>query len=76
MPSPLKKRQILQNKARSKGKAAASKRISDKIKHLIDSGEVPNTPEGRKKAAGMAYGMERSGRLRSGGKYTPVKKKG
>jgi hypothetical protein len=52
----------------------AQKRISDKIKVLVDSGEVPNTPKGRTRAAGMAYGMERSGRLQAGGKYTHVKK--
>jgi len=52
----------------------AQQRVSEKIDVLIKSGEFPNTKEGRKKAAGMAYGMEEAGRLRRGGKYVPVKK--
>jgi len=53
---------------------ARNLRISEKIDALVKSGEVPNTKEGRKKAAAVAYSMERSGRLRRGGVYTPVKK--
>jgi len=52
----------------------ASRRVSEKIDALVKSGEVPNTKEGREKAAGMAYGMEAAGRLRRHGKYIPVKK--
>lgn len=44
-------------------------KVSEKIKHLIDTGELPNTTAGRKKAAGMAYGMLRSGRLGRHGAY-------
>lgn len=72
-----KRREVISKKAHKKGKAAArgkvskggQKRISEKIEHLIESGEFPNTPEGRAKAAGMAYAMERKGRLRRGGRY-------
>jgi len=82
-PDSQKRRSVLTQKARAAGKRGAGrekmsleaqKRISDKIKVLVDSGEVPNTPKGRTRAAGMAYGMERSGRLQAGGKYTHVKK--
>ena len=52
----------------------ARRRVSEKIEHLIETGEVPNTEEGQKKAAGMAYGMARAGRLRRGGVYVPVHK--
>jgi len=72
-----KRREVISEKARRKGKDAArgkmskgaQKRISEKIEHLIESGEFPNTPKGRARAAGMAYSMERAGRLRRGGKY-------
>lgn len=50
--------------------------VSDKIEHLVESGEVPNTPQGRKRAAGMAYGMADAQRLKPGGVYVPVKKRG
>ena len=50
------------------------KKISEKIKYLIDTGEKPNTPAGRKQAAGEAYGMSRAGRLGRHGVYHPVKK--
>jgi len=53
---------------------ARNLRISEKIDTLVKSGEVPNTKEGRKRAAGIAYGMEEAGRLRRHGKYVPVKK--
>lgn len=63
-----------------KGKGKVGKkgqeRVSKKIKHLVDTGEVPNTPKGRKRAAGMAYGMEREHRLTEKGGYKPAKKKG
>ena len=49
----------------------AQRRISEKIKYLVDKGEVPNTTEGRKKAAAEAYSMERTGRLRRHGVYVP-----
>jgi hypothetical protein len=52
----------------------ARRRVSEKIRHLVETGEVPNTEEGRKRAAGMAYGMARAGRLRRGGVYVPVHK--
>jgi len=52
----------------------AQQRVGEKIKYLVDKGEVPNTAEGRKKAAGVAYGMEASGRLRRHGIYVPKKK--
>ena len=48
---------------------AAGKRVSAKISHLVRTGEMPNTPKGRKQAAGMAYGMEHSGRLGPKGGY-------
>ena len=57
--------------ARKKVGGAAGKRVSEKIAHLVETGEVPNTPAGRKQAAGKAYGMERAGRLRRGGVYVP-----
>jgi len=60
---------------RKKAGKAAQSRIGAKIKHLVDTGEVPNTPVGRKRAAGMAYGMEKAGRLRAGGAYVPVKRR-
>jgi len=77
-----KRRDVIRKKARRKGKAAAkgkmskgaSQRISEKIEHLIESGEFPNTAKGRARAAAMAYSMERAGRLRRHGKYIPVKK--
>lgn len=53
----------------------AQERISQKIEHLVKSGEVPNTPEGRKQAAGKAYGMERAGRLGPRGGYERKGKK-
>lgn len=64
-------------KKTQKGKVgkAGQRRVGAKIKHLVDTGEVPNTPQGRKEAAGMAYGMERANRLTEGGGYKPVKKK-
>ncbi len=78
IPDSQKRRAVISEKARSAGRRAANKskmspeaqqRISDKIKHMIDLGEYPNTPKGRAAAAGKAYGMERGGRLRAGGKY-------
>lgn len=51
-----------------------SERIAKKIRKLIESGEVPNTPEGRKRAAAIAYAMEREGRLTEEGAYIRVKK--
>lgn len=77
-PDSQKRRAVITQKARTAGKRAAGKskmspdaqkRISDKIKHLVDSGEVPNTPKGRARAAAIAYSMERQGRLGAGGKY-------
>jgi len=52
----------------------AQQRVSEKIAHLVESGEVPNTTQGRKQAAAAAYSMERAGRLRRYGEYVPVKK--
>jgi hypothetical protein len=51
-------------------------RVSEKIAHLVESGEVPNTATGRKQAAGIAYGMERSKRLGRHGVYHPKKTRG
>jgi len=51
---------------------AGQQRVGEKIGHLVSSGEVPNTKAGRKQAADMAYGMERSGRLGAGGTYRPA----
>ena len=48
---------------------AAKSRISDKIAVLRREGKSGS------QAAGIAYGMERSKRLRSGGKYLRVKRK-
>jgi hypothetical protein len=53
----------------------AQRRVSEKIGVLVKSGEVPNTPQGRKQAAAVAYSMEREGRLRSGGRYVHKKAK-
>jgi hypothetical protein len=61
-------------KRRAKLSPEAQRRVSEKIQHLVEAGEVPNTKEGRAQAAGVAFGMERSGRLRRHGKYIPVKK--
>ena len=61
---------------KSKVSKQGQRRVGVKIKHLVDTGEVPNTPQGRKEAAGMAYGMERKHRLSPTGAYKPVKKKG
>lgn len=83
VPDSQKRRAVITQKARSAGKRAAGKskmspdaqkRISEKIDVLIETGEVPNTPKGRARAAGMAFSMEKAGRLRVGGKYTPAKK--
>jgi hypothetical protein len=52
--------------SKKKGK---NKRISDKIKYLRDEGIPQN------QAVGEAEGMERSGRLRAGGKYVRAKKR-
>lgn len=46
----------------------SSKRISEKIAVLRREGKTAE------QAAGEAYGMERSGRLRRGGKYVHKKK--
>lgn len=54
---------------REKLSGEAQSRVGAKVKHLIKSGEFPNTEAGRKKALGMAYGMERSGRLGARGGY-------
>jgi hypothetical protein len=53
----------------SKKKKAKQKRIGEKIALLRREGK------GEKEAAGEAYGMERSGRLRGGGKYIHKKSK-
>ena len=60
---------------RSRVGKAARQRISEKIEHLVNTGEVPNTPAGRAAAAGMAYEMERAGRLGRHGVYHPAKKR-
>ena len=52
----------------------AQQRVSEKIAHLVESGEVPNTAQGRKQAAAVAHSMERAGRLRRDGVYIPAKK--
>jgi hypothetical protein len=52
------------------------KKANTKITILIQSGEKPNTPEGRKEAAGMAHGMDRSGRLGGHGEYKKKKQGG
>lgn len=50
-------------------KRESQKRISSKIALLRREGKTAE------EAAGEAYGMERSGRLRSGGRYVHVKGK-
>jgi hypothetical protein len=46
-----------------------NKRIGKKVSKVIGSGEFPNTKKGRDKALGMAYGMEKAGRLGPRGGY-------
>lgn len=58
-------------KVRAHLSKGAQQRVSEKIKYLVDKGEVPNTKEGRAKAAAVAYSMERAGRLRRHGVYVP-----
>ena len=58
-------------KRREKPSPEGQRRVDEKIAHLIETGEVPNTEEGRKKAAAMAYSMEKAHRLRRGGVYVP-----
>lgn len=67
--SRIKDRRKSLKEHREKLSSAAQKRVGAKVSHLIESGEFPNTRAGRKKALGMAHGMERSGRLRAGGRY-------
>ena len=52
----------------------SQQRVSEKIRYLVETGEVPNTAKGRVEAAGKAYGMERSGRLGRHGAYHPKRK--
>lgn len=52
----------------SRKKRGKNSRISAKIKVLRDEGKDAE------QAAGMAYGMEREGRLRSGGRYIRSRK--
>ena len=47
----------------TRSKHEKNKRISEKIEVLRKEGKSPEA------AAGEAYGMEREGRLRSGGRY-------
>jgi len=61
---------------RKRKRSRSEKKVSEKIAHLIRSGEKSNTATGRKEAAGMAYGMEQSGRLGRHGKYKKKKKGG
>lgn len=61
-------------KGRTPVTKAGQRRVGAKIGHLVASGEVPNTPAGRRRAAGMAYGMEKEGRLTAKGGYEHVKK--
>lgn len=49
--------------SRRKRKGEAQKRVSEKIRLLRHEGKTAE------QAAGEAYGMERSGRLRRGGRY-------
>jgi len=56
--------------ARTPVSRAGQNRVSAKVAHLVESGEKPNTPAGRKAALGMAYGMENAGRLGPRGGYT------
>jgi len=65
----LKNRRKSLKKHREKLSGEAQSRVSAKISHLVKSGEVPNTAEGRKKAAAMAHSMERAGRLGARGGY-------
>ena len=55
-------------------KKASYSAVSAKIRHLIESGEKPNTPQGRREAAGMAFGMQRAHRLTKSGGYIRKKK--
>ena len=57
-----------------KGSDEEQRRVSLKVKHLIDAREYPNTPTGRKQAVAVAYNMSRSGRLTKTGSYRRVKK--
>ena len=59
---------------RAKPSKPAQKRVSAKISHLVRTGEKPNTPKGRKEAAGMAYGMEKAHRLGPKGGYKAKRK--
>lgn len=52
----------------SKRDAESQKRVSEKIAVLIREGTD------RKQAAAIAFSMERAGRLRRKGKYTPAGK--
>lgn len=67
--SRMKHRSKSLNKSREKLSPSAQKRVGAKVSRLIESGEFSNTAAGRKKALGMAHGMERSGRLGSRGGY-------
>jgi hypothetical protein len=51
-------------------KSEKGKRVSDKIKYLRSEGVS------EKQAVGEAEGIERSGRLRKGGRYERVSKRG
>ena len=50
-------------------KRSSSKRVSEKIPVLMAEGKT------QKQAIGEAYGMERSGRLRAGGRYSRKRKR-
>jgi hypothetical protein len=48
---------------KTKFSSAAQARISSKVSKLINSGEYPNTENGRKQAHAVAMAMERAGNL-------------
>lgn len=54
----------------SPAKRRSNRRVSEKIAVLRHEGKD------ERQAAGMAYGMERAGRLRRGGKYVRARGKG
>lgn len=73
---PREKRAVLKRarrKAKRKGGKEAQGRVSEKIRHLVETHEVPNTKAGRAQAAAMAFSMERAHRLGPHGEYRRVK---
>lgn len=57
-----------------KASLEGQQRVSTKVKKLIDEGEYPNTPAGRKQAVAVSYSMLRAGRLGPRGQYRRKKR--